>query len=755
MKIIKSRLMHPLLIYSFALLLTACNVAKENVNPSFSTDAYEDTPSSDSSDVDIGSSDDVDIPAAEEQIPDNTGGNTDPGTTETVQVHNSGLGSWVPVPLRTAETKAAGRAGGEMGQMGYTLTISAQDPMRMAMGIDTAGIYVSEDGGYNWAIRKEGIKSYGVQSVAFDITNSEVMWAAGSRFSLVTSSATADGIYRSDDLGRTWTQLRSAVFLRGRAQNQYFAFDPTGATSQGSQVIYAVTHDVGLLRTTNGGGDWTDVSPSGALSGAIYNAIIRHPVSGDLWLAADEGLWFSSNDALTWTEITRPATGPVSGIAVHPADPLKAYIALGASGVWVTVDGGENWRELANGLPSLTWARLAISPVNPDIIYVDADKAGGDFPYFSNDAGASWQRPVQREEGFFGVGHYFSEGLVSHPTDALTAFSLYPLRKTIDGGKTWSIVGNGVSGARRGEAGQSAIAFRPDDPKKMMFFHTDWGSSLTEDSGDTWTYVPAPSQAGNTETQPGGAYDPRPSSKRVVSAVGGWYDQSLAISQDDGATWTVLAGTVDDYKYFAWHPQSQDVIYAGTTTAGLRSDDAGDTWNPISRPIRAMYPGNGDIIYALNSVSSWQFEVMRSNNRGDTWSRVGSVLSGAVRDIAVDPQNPDRLYVVGDDAIWVYDGTNWSKRNETNGLESDFFGRMLWTRIAVDPRHPNIVYAGQKPWEGHGRGIFRSIDYGQNWENINWNMPVDLNIWSISVSPHDSTVWLATDYGNWRMTPGE
>ena len=673
---------------------------------------------------------------------------------------NTMSGFWTQVPLRTVDEKLAGRTGGEMGQMGFTLEISTQNPMRMAMGIDTAGVYVSEDGGNNWVIRKDGIYSNGVQSIAFDPANSNTLWAAGlqSRTGPVRSyppdaayyEIAADGIYRSDDLGRSWTRLRSAAFLRGRAQNQYFAFGPNEAANKNTEIVYVATHNSGLLRTSNGGITWTDVGPTGA----IYNAIIRHPVTGDLWLAADNGLWFSDDSASSWVELSRPSDGLLLGMAIHPNDPLKAYIALGIDGVWLTTDGGKSWHKLDNGLPNLTWARLTINAINPNIMYVDADKAGGAFPYFSNDAGASWQRPIQRENGFFPNSRYFSEGLIAHPTQSLVAFDLNPLRVTTDGGLTWSLSGNGVSGARRGQAGRSAIAFHPSDRNKMMFFHTDFGATLTKDNGDTWAYVAAPRQADlGAKSQPGGVYDPTPGSQRVISAVGGWTEQRLVISQDDGATWEVLEDMIDNYRYFIWHPQDQNVVYLGTATAGFRSDDAGTTWSHIDAPIRAMHPSNGNIIYAFRSVASEQFEVIRSNNRGDTWNRIGGLLNNHIRNIEVDPQNPDRLYAVGDGKIWIYNGIEWSPRGEADGLERDFFGRAIFERIAVDPRNPNIIYVGQRQWKGPGLGVFRSTDYGESWENINWNMPTDFNVWSISVSPYDSTVWLGTDHGNWRMNP--
>lgn len=145
---------------------------------------------------------------------------------------------WQLVPMRTAAEKAKGMAGGEMGQIAYTLAISAKDPNCMAMGIDTAAVYVSTNGGRNWELRRNGIHSNGVQSIAFDPVNTDVLWAAGLRSPASPKrrfppdpkqfGGKADGIYRSDDLGKSWTLVFKAVFMRGQAQNEYFAFDPAG-----------------------------------------------------------------------------------------------------------------------------------------------------------------------------------------------------------------------------------------------------------------------------------------------------------------------------------------------------------------------------------------------------------------------------------------------------------------------------------------------------------------------------------------------
>lgn len=127
--------------------------------------------------------------------------------------------TWVAVPLRAPAQKEAGFPGGEMGQMGFCLTISKKDPSRLAMGLDTAGIYISLDGGASWQSRRRGLRSNGAASLAFDPENATVLFAAGNK-SIPGADpyhdADADGIYRSTDLGSSWQRVLRAGFRRGR-----------------------------------------------------------------------------------------------------------------------------------------------------------------------------------------------------------------------------------------------------------------------------------------------------------------------------------------------------------------------------------------------------------------------------------------------------------------------------------------------------------------------------------------------------------
>lgn len=691
----------------------------------------------------------------------------EPGSAKQVQEPSDGP-RWEYVPLRTAAQRAKGIKGGEMGQMAFCIAISPSTPKCLALGIDTAGVYISNDGGRSWRLKRRGIMSNGVQAIAFDPKNSRIIWAAGLRSAAGTpevgcpkekelrrySDPKADGIYRSTDGGEHWKLLRNAVFLRRQAQNEYFAFDPDSFDGTQHRTVYAATHKEGLLKTDDAGNTWKVLG----FPRTRINAVILHPKQDRLFVAADTGLFSSGNAGGSFERAGADLPdGPVLGLTVSARDPNVVYVALGEKGIWRSINGGKTFEQRMNDMPAWLkkrrWVRLCMSPANHDYLYADATRTGGPYPYWSHDGGATWHPVEQREEGFLDSGIYWAEGFVAHPTNPNVAFHLYPVRKTTDGGRTWRYSSDGISGCRRGT--RTSIAFRPDDPNKMVFFFIDHGSALTTDGGNTFAYVPPPRQPNlGAMTTPVGAYDPTPGSRKLISAVGGWRKQVVCISEDDGKTWTVQTETVGDYRFLAFHSQKPNIIYAGRVSDSIRSQDGGMTWQVLQHPVKAMFQGNSDTVFAARKADArgWEWEVLMSSDQGASWKPLPGRITGSLGEIDVDPENPNRLYAATHTGIWVFDGKTWTVRDDRNGLEKDFFGGLKFSTIAVDPTSPSIIYAGQNHcWRGVARGIFRSTDYGKHWKNITGNLGPDLTVWAITVNPHDGTVWLGTDYGNWRL----
>ncbi|NQU76972.1 MAG: hypothetical protein HQ546_11730 [Planctomycetes bacterium] len=379
----------------------------------------------------------------------------------------AGETQWRYMPLRTAAQKAKGYPGGETGQMFFCGAFSPSSPDYVAIGVDTAQTYISVNGGKSWQMRSRGILSNGVQSVAFDPRNKDILFAFGLNAFPRTPARkiirTAEGlrgskghpfggIYRSVDCGRSWKLMFRAMVLRDQAQNQYFAFDPDSFDGTRCRTIYAASHNKGLLKSTDGGETWESLG----LEYKHINAVLIHPKNNRLFfIATHEGLYRSDDAGATFCIIGRglPAGAPVSGLVLNAKNENVLYVALHKAGVWWSTDGGHTFTPRGNGLEKHEWRRLAISPVNPNILYVQAQRVTSNTSVqCSRDGGETWHPIGKWEPHMIGnhpqYGGYFAEGIIAHPTEAETALILSRIHKTTDAGRSWQHSADGVSGCR-------------------------------------------------------------------------------------------------------------------------------------------------------------------------------------------------------------------------------------------------------------------------------------------------------------------
>ncbi len=214
---------------------------------------------------------------------------------------------------------------------------------------------------------------------------------------------------------------------------------------------------------------FTAMGPFGAISGSAGNQFLKSgrlnfitidpSNSNNLWVGAPAGgLWKSTNGGISWTTNTDNLT--VTGctdLAIDPSNTSVMYLATGdgfgsdtrSIGVLKSTDGGNSWNStgLSYTLTSnLLIRRLIINPNNPQILLAGTNQG----IFRTADGGSSWTS-VQ------GAGCYDLEFMPGNP--AIVYASGSALRRSTDGGQTFSLVTSGITTA----AGRMAIAVTPAD----------------------------------------------------------------------------------------------------------------------------------------------------------------------------------------------------------------------------------------------------------------------------------------------------
>ncbi len=661
-----------------------------------------------------------------------------------------------------------------------SLQVSPHDSRHLIATGDMLSVAVSFDGGDSWQpCAGDQFPSYEMCDTTFHPADPQVIWMG-----------TCMGPFKSSDRGLHWQSKRTGmpgpipgryhvmiqkILFHPHDNRHLFAFG-------GSARHWNQADTFGWVwESRDGGESWQHIA---TLDGSGYAP--RRRKGKNIWFAAfqpgtctlhiladDTGWWSSSDNGRTWRRHQpRGITSPITGLTFHPTDPQIMWItthnyragdtpeSIQPGGVFKSTDGGESFRpadqgivkvNARNGNRNLTsWFKpVALSPANPDILYVNDQAWNAAVIYKSMDGGRSWL-PCASRRGIGRNAHPLSKKcfpvetacfagicmrLVVDPNDPRRVYgfnSSFVLR-SVDGGHTWD----------------DASSFRPDPTRKDHWRGRGW-------SGWCSTNV---------------AYNPFRKGQCIVQgldACRGW------ISDDALQTWHYARGQTHPWQ------GGQDVTFCrdgtiyittgqfGSSNGIQRSRDWGQTWTTLAGPKHNLPPagwGNHQEFAGIHadprdSRLVWavlQGKLIHSRDGGETWAVVPGIQEANY--FASDPTDPNRFYLKTNAGILVTDDNGQTFRNiglprtsPRSRINCDARGRVLvcqwrkgrgglwrydresgqWRRLLdedqafecnADPSDPTrlLLVTSMDPFyeNAGGHGIWISHDDGKSWARAN------------------------------------
>ena len=535
--------------------------------------------------------------------------------------------------------------------------------------------------------------------------------------------------------------------------------------------VYVGTQGDGVFRREIAGADWQQIG----LKNAAVNALAIHPqVPGTIFAGLQsDGLYVSHNGGLTWENTNQFAKDSIIDIKWHPKNPNLLCLVGYYNRVVISRDRGRTWESENQALANATVVRSVELHSDDEDIMFTATTGGGVFK--SEDGGISWM-PANS-----GITSTNVRCLTYQPlTDVWYAGTYeHGVFRSLDTGESWEPINSGIPKAYP----YSSIRVLEVDPRNPNLIYAGGraGFYISRDHGNTWegedallafevrTIELLPTRllvgtwgAGVFRKTKSNAWGPwnegltninisgfviNPADPRMMVAT--TWGAGLYVTRDGGRNWHLSDTGITNKMTIdtVIPPGEPSRIYTTSDGKGIfLSEDSGRTWRPINDGLNAgivtsilLDPVHPNRIYAGTEYVG----LYRSDDAGESWQQTG-LDRYAIWEIAVNPQNPDIIYV----GTWGITAYAFEGRAVLRTLD----GGATWEivleledaalALAIDPTCPDCVYVGT-----HGSGVYKSLDGGKSWQRINQGLR-ELKIWDLLIAPWDPNyIYIATGGG--------
>lgn len=531
--------------------------------------------------------------------------------------------------------------------------------------------------------------------------------------------------------------------------------------------------------STYSGLKWRNVGPA-LTSGRIADIAVNPNNPNQFYVAAASGgVWKTDNSGVTYKPIfDSQGSYSIGCVSIAPSNEHIVWVGTGENnnqrsvaygdGVYRSMDGGKSWKNM--GLKNSEHiGKILINPNDPNKIYVAAYgplwSAGGDRGiYYSTDGGENWERILDVSE------HTGFNDIIMDPRNPEVLYAAAHQRrrhvwtyisggpesaiyKSIDGGKNWNKLENGLP---KGDVGRIGLAISPVNPDHVyaMIEATPetQGFYRSTDRGASWKKLNKYSTSGNYYVE---IYPDPNNINRLYSM-----DTYCHYSDDEGKTWKKLNEKhkhVDNHCMWINPNNSDHYIMGCDGGIYVTYDDAANWQFHANLPVTQFYKVAVDDDKPFYNIYGGTQDNFSLGGPSRTTNAAGIVNSdwfitkgGDGFESQIEPGNPNILYAQSQYGWLVrYDKLNGEKIDiKPHPGVNEAAYRWNWDApLLISPHNPKRLYFAANK-------VFRSDDRGDNWKVISDDLsrgldrnklPVMGRVWSMdAVAKNKST----TIYGN-------
>jgi len=559
------------------------------------------------------------------------------------------------------------------------MTANPQNPNILWAGTPAGGLWKSTDGGQNWTAKTDHLASLGISGIVIDHNNSNIMYIA---------TGDADGGH---------------------------------------------TKSIGVLKSTDEGNTW---DPTGFTQTPTIHDIKMHPTNSQIiFIGTSSGTYRTLDAGATWKKVHSLIRS--YDIEFHPTNPQIIY-SSSIKKIHKSVDGGTTWNQLTNGLPTdiglFGKIELAVTKAKPNYIYALVAKSSSSAKgvYRSTDSGATFSARTTNI-GFLGNQLGYDLAITGSPTNAEEIFiGGVEAYKSTNGGQTYSTIG---SAATPGAGTLHVDHHNFHWTGNTLYSCNDGGLYKSTDNGAGWTLL-------------GNGMDITQYYRVSTSKYD--YTYLSAGAQDNGTSrlqngvWKKInegdgMNTIIDYN-------NPDIIYSSRQNgAGPdKSINSGDNYERVKGNITESGPWVTPYIQdhkTPNTLYAGFKNVWKTTQGGYQWTKLTNFTDAHhIYDIAQSESNLNILWMCRGSKIYktLDGGTNWTLVNIPLNFQTK--------TIAIDPNNPNRVWLSYLGTTANTK-VFKTENGGTTWTNVSGSLP-NISVTRIKYQKgSNDALYIATDLG--------